>query len=67
MTASVRFSWPALRRALQILIRETDEGALTGVSLHGVEGGEVRLSYTVRDPRRDIDFPGPMVEDDELP
>ncbi len=58
--------WPALRRALETLIREVDAGALTGVSLHGTEGTDVRLSYTCRDPRHGVDLPGVYVEDDEF-
>jgi hypothetical protein len=60
-----RMQWPALRRALQVLLREADCGSLTGVSLHGIEGGEVRISYTVKDDRRDVDLPGVRLEDDE--
>ncbi len=58
--------WHSLRRALEQLLREVDANALTGVSLHGHDGGDVRLSYTSKDPRHDVELPGVYAEADEL-
>ncbi len=53
-------------RTLENLLIEAKSGAITGLSIHGTEDGELRTTFVLRDARRDVDMPGVRVEDDEF-
>lgn len=62
----MRAPWASLVRTLEALLSEARNGSMVGLSVHGVEGGELRTSYVLRDARRDVDaMPGVRVEADE--
>ena len=60
-----RAPWPALVRTLEKLLEEAKAGSMTGISMHGYEGGDLRISLVLKDPRRDVDLPGQQSEMDE--